>query len=139
MDATQVQAQMVADGWTPITDEGFIGLVGPFYQLDTPTGPRFAFPTFAKHHNLRGVLQGGALMTFADRIMGITARAITHAQRTATVQLNVQFIDAVQIGETVEAQPTVLRATRSLMFMTTLLTVGDRIVGSGNGVWKRLA
>jgi acyl-coenzyme A thioesterase PaaI-like protein len=134
-----IERAMVDQGWKVLTDAGFVGLVGPFFQMDTPTGPHFAFPTDARHHNLRGVLQGGALMTFADRVLGVTARALTHAARTATVQLNVQFIDAVQIGELVETRPTMLRATRSLMFMTTILTVGPRTVGSANGVWKKLA
>jgi len=134
-----VQQQMVEQGWKVIIDEGFIGLIGPFYQKDSDIGPHFAFPTDKRHHNLRGVLQGGAMMTFADRIMGVTARAHTGAFRSATVQLNVQFIDAVQIGETVEAHPLVLRATRQLVFMETKLKVGTRIVASANGIWKMLA
>lgn len=124
--------------WQIVTDEGFIGLIGPFYRLDTEAGPRFRFPTDRRHHNLRGVLQGGALMTFADRVMGTTARALTQAQRTATVQLNVQFIDAVQIGETVETAPVMLRGTRQLVFMSCSLTVGERLVATANGIWKKL-
>jgi uncharacterized protein (TIGR00369 family) len=129
---------MQDDDWQTVTDEGFIGLIGPFYRRDTETGPQFRFPTDKRHHNLRGVLQGGALMTFADRIMGTTARALTHAQRTATVQMDIQFIDAVQIGETVEAAPRMLRATSQLVFMSTLLTVGDRTVATASGIWKKL-
>ncbi len=130
---------MLDGDWQIVTDEGFIGLIGPFYRLDTPTGPHFRFPTDKRHHNLRGVLQGGALMTFADRILGTTARTLTHAQRTATVQLNVQFIDAVQIGETVEAAPIMLRATKQLVFMSTNLTVGEKLIATANGIWKKLA
>ncbi len=130
---------MLDGDWQIVTDEGFIGLIGPFYRRDTATGPQFRFPTDTRHHNLRGVLQGGALMTFADRVMGTTARALTQAQRTATVQLNVQFIDAVQIGEVVETAPVMLRATRQLVFMATTLTVGERTVATANGIWKQLA
>lgn len=139
MEQTELHQSYLDQGWKLITDEGFIGLVGPFFQLDAETGPRFAFPTDSRHHNLRGVLQGGALMTFADRILGVTARALTHAHRTATVQLNMQFIDAVQIGEVVECAPMMLRATRQMMFMSGILTVGERVVGSANGIWKNLS
>lgn len=134
-----IAAQMQAQGWTVITDEGFIGLVGPFFQREIDGRPHFAFPTDRRHHNLRGVLQGGALMTFADRTLGITARFHTKAARTATVQLDVQFIDATQIGETVETAPQVVRATRSLVFLRTELMVGARIVGVAQGIWKLLA
>jgi acyl-coenzyme A thioesterase PaaI-like protein len=84
------------------------------------------------------VLQGGALMTFADRVLGVTARHHTKAARTATVQLDVHFVDAVQIGETVQTVPHVVRATRSLVFMRCELMVGERVVGTAQGVWKLL-
>ncbi len=129
---------MVDGGWTVITDEGFIGLVGPFFQTGTGADLHFCFPTEAKHHNRRGVLQGGALMTFIDRVLGIAARAATQAERTATVQLDVHFIDAVEIGELVETCPKVVRATRQLIFMTADLTVGSRTVALANGLWKKL-
>jgi uncharacterized protein (TIGR00369 family) len=132
--ATTLQAQ----GWSIITDEGFIGLIGPFFQCEINGHPHFAFPTDHRHHNLRGVLQGGALMTFADRILGVTARYHTKTLRTATMQLDVHFVDAVQIGEMVEATPQVVRATRSVVFMRCELKVGERIVGTAQGVWKLL-
>ena len=60
--------RLLAEGWSVLTDEGFIGLVGPFYRRETHTGPEFCFPTDRRHHNLRGVLQGGALMAFAEAL-----------------------------------------------------------------------
>lgn len=132
-------ARLLADGWQAISDDGFIGLVGPFYQRVQDGTPHFLFPTDARHRNLRGVLQGGALMTFADRSLGITARFHTKAARTATVQLDVQFVDATQIGETVAHAPQLVRATRSLVFLRTELMAAQRVVGIAQGVWKILA
>jgi acyl-coenzyme A thioesterase PaaI-like protein len=68
----------------------------------------------------------------------MTTRILTKAPRTATMQLDVQFIDAVQIGEIVEARPHLLRATRNTAFLASTLTVGDRVVGNANGMWKLL-
>ncbi len=138
MDQAQTSAAMLADGWNIITDEGFVGLIGPFWQKSTETGLLFCFPTDHRHHNLRGVLQGGALMTFADRVLGMTTRMLTQAARTATMQLDVQFIDAVEIGEVVQARPELLRATRNTAFLRSTLTVGDRVVGNAQGQWKLL-
>lgn len=135
---SDISRQMVELGWNIITDEGFVGLIGPFWQRQTDEGLLFCFPTDSRHHNLRGVLQGGALMTFADRVLGMTTRILTKAPRTATMQLDVQFIDAVQIGETVEARPILLRATRNTAFLSSTLTVGDRVVGNAQGMWKLL-
>ena len=123
-------------GWRPYTDEGFIGLVGPFWQRDGAEGPEYAFLAEHKHHNRRGVVQGGMLMTFADRSMGMTAWHANNRKPQATVQLDVHFVDAVQIGEFVEAKCNVIRRTRSLLFMSGRLVVGLRIVATASGVWK---
>jgi acyl-coenzyme A thioesterase PaaI-like protein len=59
-------------------------------------------------------------------------------QPQATVQLDMQFLDAVQIGEFVECLAKVVRRTRSLVFMSGELVVGDRVVATATGVWKTL-
>jgi acyl-coenzyme A thioesterase PaaI-like protein len=84
------------------------------------------------------VVQGGMIMTFADRSMGMTAWYANDKKPQATVHLDVHFIDAVQIGEFVEATCRVVRRTRALIFMSAELTVGERVVATANGVWKAL-
>ena len=95
-----------AAGWEPYRDEGFIGLVGPFWSRPSGDSFLYAFMAETKHHNRRGVVQGGMLMTFADRSMGMTCWYANERQPQATVQLDMHFIDAVQVGEFVEAKCT---------------------------------
>ena len=97
----------------------------------------FLFPTGDQHKNLRGVVQGGALMTFTDRAYGALARHATGIKATATIQFNYNFIDAVQLGEVVELTPQITKATKSMVFLNGQLMVGERIVGFATGVWKR--
>src|SRR3954464_8137771 len=127
-----------AAGWQAYKDEGFIGLVGPFWTRQEGDKHLYAFMAEAKHHNRRGVVQGGMLMTFADRSMGMTCWYANERQPQATVQLDVHFIDAVQVGEFVECKATVVRRTRSIIFMSGELVVGDRVVATAKGVWKTL-
>jgi acyl-coenzyme A thioesterase PaaI-like protein len=127
-----------AAGWELYRDDGFIGLIGPFWQRPADDSYLYAFMAEPKHHNRRGVVQGGMLMTFADRSMGMTCWYANERQPQATVQLDMHFIDAVQIGEFVEAKCMVVRRTRSLIFMSADLVVGSRIVASAKGVWKTL-
>src|SRR5512139_1371338 len=127
-----------AAGWKPYSDEGFIGLVGPFWTRQEGDRHLFAFMAENKHHNRRGVVQGGMLMTFADRSLGMTAWYANGEKPQATVHLDVHFIDAVQIGEFVEAKCRVVRRTRSLIFMSGEFVVGNRTVATANGVWKAL-
>ena len=65
-----------AAGWEPYRDEGSIGLVGPFWSRPNGDSVLYAFMAESKHHNRRGVVQGGMLMTFADRSMGMTLSLI---------------------------------------------------------------
>jgi uncharacterized protein (TIGR00369 family) len=127
-----------AAGWEPYSDDGFIGLIGPLWQKPVGDSYRYAFLAEHKHHNRRGVVQGGMLMTFADRSMGMTCWYANERQPQATVQLDVHFVDAVQVGEFVEAKCQVVRRTRSLVFMSGELMVGDRVVATAKGVWKTL-
>lgn len=125
-------------GWEPDGDEGFAAFVGPILKRTSGETDRYAFVAEPKHHNRRGVVHGGMLMTFADRAMGRTCRFANQHQPAATVQLDVHFVDAVQVGELVEAKCRVVRRTRALVFASAELTVGARVVATANGVWKTL-
>ena len=137
-----------AAGWQPYAhdDTGFIGLVGPLWSRPKKTASgdnlgdsfEYAFVAQDKHHNRRGVVQGGMLMTFADRSMGMTCWYANDKQPQATIQLDMHFIDAVQVGEFVECRAKVVRRTRSVVFMESELVVGERVVATAKGVWKTL-
>jgi uncharacterized protein (TIGR00369 family) len=128
-----------AHGWEPDADDGFVALVGPIWRRASGETDRYAFVAEPKHHNRGGVVHGGMLMTFADRAIGRTCRYAGGHQPQATVQLDVHFVDAVQIGEFVEARCRVVRRTRSVMFASAEITVGARVVATAKGVWKTLA
>ena len=91
-----------------------------------------------KHHNRRGLVQGGVLMTFADRACGMTARFVSGRPKLATVQLDTHFVEAGKIGEILLSKPHVVRATRSLIFITTEVTVDKRCIAMASGVFKIL-
>jgi len=127
-----------AAGWEPYEDEGFIGLIGPFWVRPWGDSFRYAFVAEPKHHNRRGVVQGGMLMTFADRSMGMTCWYANGRVPQATVQLDVNFVEAVKIGDFVEAHCKVVKRTKSLIFMDAELKVGERVVSTAKGLWKTL-
>ena len=131
-------AKLKSDGWTIVETTGFLHLIGPLWQRLVNGVHEYALITEDKHHNRRGVVQGGMLMTFADRSIGMTCWYANGKQPQATVQLDMHFLDAVQIGEFVECRAKVVRRTRSLVFMSGELVVGDRVVATANGVWKTL-
>jgi uncharacterized protein (TIGR00369 family) len=133
-------ARLKSDGFSVVEATGFIQLMGPMWQREVDGELEFALLTEDKHHNRRGLVQGGVLMTFADRTCGITARHVIGKQTMAmaTVQLDVHFVESGKIGETLISRPRVVRATRSLVFVSTEVTVDKRCIAMANGVFKIL-
>lgn len=129
-------AALIEAGWSIMDDDGFIRLVGPVWHRLAGADHEFAIVGQDKHRNRRGVVQGGVLMTLADRSCGMTARAVSGADALATVQMDTFFVDAARIGELMISRPKALRATRSLIFMSTEVRVGDRVVATAHGVFK---
>jgi acyl-coenzyme A thioesterase PaaI-like protein len=127
-----------SDGWRVVEATGFIQLIGPFWQRLVNGEPEFALITEDKHHNRRGLVQGGATMTFADRTCGMTARHVSGKPTMATVQLDVHFVEAGKIGEILISRPRVVRTTRSLIFINTEITVDRRCIAMASGVFKIL-
>jgi uncharacterized protein (TIGR00369 family) len=126
-------------GWEEIANHTAFGdLVGPIWRSEENGQPRFGFIVAPKHLNRAGNLHGGMLMTLADQAMAMTARQATGGKRHATIELNIQFVGAVKLGEFVVAHPEVVRATRSVVFMQAKMLVGTRVVVTTNGIWKIL-
>jgi acyl-coenzyme A thioesterase PaaI-like protein len=115
-----------SDGWTEIGDDGFVDLVGPFFHRTVGGGHEYAVVAQTKHRNIRGVVQGGLLMTFADRTMGLAAYR----------EMDTQFVDSAKIGEVLLSRPRVIRGTRSLIFMSTEVKVGERCIILASAVFK---
>ena len=133
-----VAAHLKAGGWSVVEATGFIQLVGPLWERIVDSVHEYALPTADKHHNRRGLVQGGVLMTFADRTCGMTARHVTGKQTMATIQLDVHFVESGKIGEILISRPRVVRATRSLIFVNTEVTVEKRCIAMASGVFKIL-
>jgi uncharacterized protein (TIGR00369 family) len=133
-----IAATLQSDGWEIVDTSGFLHLIGPLWQRIVDGTCEYALIAEDKHHNRRGLVQGGVIMTFADRSCGMTARFVSGKPHLATVQLDVHFVDAGRIGETLIARPHVVRTTRSLIFITTEVTAADRVLAMASGVFKIL-
>lgn len=135
---TELSDQTLSDaGWTMGEDDGFVGLVGPFWARSGPKGEMMhGFVAEDRHVNLLGVVQGGMLMTFADRALGLAAWHAAGGAPCTTVQFNMNFIAGAKIGSFIQITPRVVRATRSLIFMEGSLMAGETELATAQGVWK---
>src|ERR1700682_5463199 len=130
--------KLKSEGWKIVETSGFLHLIGPLWQRVTDGEHEYALISEDKHHIRRGLVQGGVLMTFADRTCGMTARFVSGRPTLATVQMDTHFVEAGKIGETLMSKPRVVRSTRSLIFVSTEVTVDKRCIAMANGVFKIL-
>ena len=130
--------KLKSDGWKIVETTGFLHLIGPLWQRVVDGAQEYALITEDKHHNRRGLVQGGVLMSFADRTCGMTARFVSAKPMLATVQFDTHFVEAGKIGEILISRPRVVRTTRSLIFITTEVSADKRCIAMANGVFKIL-
>jgi uncharacterized protein (TIGR00369 family) len=128
----------VPEGWVLLPTKAFGTHVGPFYRPASADALVCGFMADERHGNKRGVVHGGMLATAFDVALGNACWDAAGQRPSATVQLNVQFVGALNLGEFATIRSEVIRATRSLVFARAVMTVDDRTVATGEGVWKIL-
>jgi acyl-coenzyme A thioesterase PaaI-like protein len=127
-----------AAGWKLDDYKGFPELVGPIWTRQGEDGQVFGFIAEAKHANVRGVVHGGMLMTFADEVLGRTVAEAVGDHPLATIQLDTHFLAPARLGDFVEGHAKVTRRTRAVVFVDGVLTVKGHMVARSHGIWKVL-
>lgn len=129
-----------SEAWTRMEDEGFVGLVGPFLSRRAPDRrTSYGFRAESRHANLLGTVQGGMLMTFADRALGLAAWEAGQQHPASTVHFSMNFVASAKIGSFIEIEPRVVRVTKSLIFMEGSLRSGETELAIAHGIWKKLS
>ncbi|OWU86019.1 hypothetical protein ATO6_03890 [Oceanicola sp. 22II-s10i] len=126
------------EGWEKVEDDGFIGHVGPFWRKDDGKGGEIiGFIADDYHRNINGVVQGGMLMTLADRGMGRQVRHANGGKPVATVNFSYDFIGAGQIGTFVILYPKITKQTGTMTFMESEVHADGELIGRAHGIWRK--
>jgi uncharacterized protein (TIGR00369 family) len=112
--------------------------VGPAYEQGEAGQRRYAFRVAVHHCNLRGVVHGGMLMTFADLALGQAVWDATDRAPSVTLNMQVQFLAPAREGDLVAVRPVLTRRTRGMVFMRGDFAVGNDVVMTAQSVWKLL-
>lgn len=108
---------------------------GPLYAKEIEGGGVIrAFHVLDRHLNSAGVVHGGMLATFMDMILADAVRRGC-GRLGFTVRLVSDFQAPAKLGEWVEGQGILRRATRTLAFVDGYLRVGGRQVMTGQGIF----
>jgi len=130
---------LIAEGWQLVRPSAFVDLIGPFYQRRDEGRTRFCFRVQPKHDNTQGRPHGGMILSFLDEALGLSAHFVRPQETFFTIGFDCQLIGGSVIGDLVVAETQLISATRTLMFIRGDCRVGDRVIASASGTWKRVA
>src|SRR5580658_10669257 len=125
-------------GWRPVRNNDMPAGIGVLWAKREGDEWRYGMMTGQEHANPQGAIHGGMLMTFADHALGMYVWEAGKRMPNVTIQLNMHFLAAVTPGEFVELHGDVTKATRGLVFVRGILSVGDRDVAAVDGIWRIL-
>jgi acyl-coenzyme A thioesterase PaaI-like protein len=134
----ETNEKLAAEGWSQIEDDGFIGLIGPFWRREQGGARELALATAEKHRNRSGIVQGGVICALADRAPGTASRALTGNRPQVTIKLDMTFLDRIEVGDLIVTRPRILRQSRSLNFGQVDLVVADGLCASATGIFRLL-
>lgn len=117
--------------------QGFSSYLGPFYELELPSGWRRALPIEARHLNPEGFVHGGVIAGFIDYVLyRAIGDQLGHEQAFATAQLNIQFLSAARAGSWLFGEGMIVKRTRSLVFASGEIFAEQQSVAHASGIWK---
>ena len=138
------------DGWQTVSDGDFKGwqtwvgdpyedMLGPFYfRTDKDGSTRGAFVPEGKHANGGGIVHGGALMSFADTMLGALAHLGLNGQLIVTVTFNCEFVGAAVAGTPIHATGRIVRDTKSMVFVQAELEQNAQPILTFSSVAKKI-
>ena len=90
------------------------------------------------HLNSAGITHGGFIAAFVDAGAGTAAHKSANQGTCVTISLELKFISAIKLGQTLVGKTKIQKKTKSMIFLTCELTAEDKIVATASGVWKIL-
>jgi uncharacterized protein (TIGR00369 family) len=120
------------------TNTGFMNHIGGL-SLKKLDDNNFEFSVVVKeiHLNAGKIAHGGFLSTIADTGMGTAAHILTN-KRCVTISLDIKFISAGILNQTLNGKVKIQKKTNSLVFITCEIFNSGNVVVTASGVWKIL-
>ena len=121
------------------TNQGFMKHLGGLDLKKTnDTDYEFSIKVKEMHLNTGKIAHGGFLSTIADTGMGTAAHRVAGDRRCVTINLDIKFISAGMLSDSLKGVVKILRKTRTLVFINCEISNDKGIVVFAAGTWKIL-
>jgi len=121
------------------TNTGFMKYIGGL-NLTKINNAEYEFSIKVKemHLNTGKIAHGGFLSTIADTGMGTAAHRVAGDRRCVTINLDMKFISAGQLGDKLKGIVKILKKTKTLIFISCDISNEKEIITTASGIWKIL-
>jgi len=90
------------------------------------------------HLNAAGITHGGFIAALVDAGAGTAAHRSAENNPCVTISLELKFISAVRLGQSIIGRTKIQKKTKTMIFLTCELFTENKIVATASGVWKIL-
>src|SRR5690606_25945414 len=112
----------------------YIAHLGPMFQRKDENGLMVIGLRIGEAHlNLHGKAHGGMLAVLIDNAFGYNI-ALARQQPVVTAHLSIDYLEAVALGDWLEAHVRLTKSGGRLCFAECILMVGDREMVRANGI-----
>ena len=121
------------------TKKGFMQNIGDlsFKKIDE-TKFEYSIKVLERFLNTGGIAHGGFIASIADTGMGNAAHIAAGNKRCVTINLDIKFISAGKLNEILVGKVTILKKTKTLVFISSEIFTSEKIVAFASGTWKIL-
>ncbi|MDC3104316.1 PaaI family thioesterase [Candidatus Pelagibacter bacterium] len=121
------------------TKKGFMQNIGDLsFKKINDSNFEFSIKVVESFLNTGGIAHGGFIATIADTGMGNAAHIAAGNKRCVTINLDIKFISAGKLNETLVGKVKILKRTKTLVFINSEIYGAEKIVASASGTWKIL-
>ena len=121
------------------TKKGFMQNIGDLsFKKINESDYEFSIKVIESFLNTGGIAHGGFIASIADTGMGNAAHIAAGNKRCVTINLDIKFISAGKLNETLVGKVKILKRTKTLVFINSEIFGAEKIVASASGTWKIL-
>ena len=121
------------------TKKGFMQNIGDLsFKKINESDYEFSIKVIESFLNTGGIAHGGFIATIADTGMGNAAHIAAGNKRCVTINLDIKFISAGKLNETLVGKVKILKRTKTLVFINSEIFGTEKIVATASGTWKIL-
>ena len=113
----------------------FSALIGPVQRRRVGDGFVYGLRVGPQHTNSIGIMHGGLITAFLDEVIGEIVNDLAN-RKHITVQFSTTFLSKAQVGDLLECDCDIVRATRSMTFIQARLNVNGEAIASATAIFK---